>query len=86
MTKKRCSGRGVRRLAEAVLILSRCQHFLRQCGGRCRHVAAHSQSPCQGGGTTCIPPKLPLVSQEGPVTLLQTQCDPPPTSSAPLGG
>lgn len=86
MTKKRCGGRGVRRLAEAVLILSRCQHFLRQCRGRRRHVAAQSQAPCRGEGTTCIPQKLPLVSQEGPVTLLQTQYDPPPTSSAPLGG
>lgn len=41
-TRRQASGRGVRRLAEAVLILSRCQHFLRQRRGRRGHRAAHS--------------------------------------------
>lgn len=46
------------RLAEAVLILSRCQRFLRRCGvGRHGLAAAPSQAPCRGGTHSMDPPK-----------------------------
>lgn len=65
------------RLAEAVLILSRCQRFLRRREGGGAGSQQHpARLPAKAGGAACIPPRLPRAAQEGPATPIHARIRP----------